>query len=226
LKPFTGSKERIRRLKKHRIASEERRKLGLEIHDSIIQSLFAAGLKIEYCLINNSGDQTTSILEEIKTDLNQSIAKTREFISKSTLELIEIEDLISNLQQLINQYNTTQPIQIKFIYETSDLHFGRFSSEVSTQIFYVVQEAISNVVKHSNATDATVKLESKPNYLAIKVIDNGIGITLPNIQDSQHHFGITSMQERTERINGLFQIKTSMSNFTPHPCMKIHHSFP
>ena len=53
------------------------------------------------------------ILEEIKTDLNQSIAKTREFISKSTLELIELEDLISSLQQLINQYNKSQPIQIQ-----------------------------------------------------------------------------------------------------------------
>jgi signal transduction histidine kinase len=200
-------KEKLNRLEKHRIASEERRKLGLEIHDSIIQSLYAAGLKLEYCLINKDQDKTESLLVEIKSDLNQTIAKTREFISKSTLELIELEDLISSLQQLINQYNKNQPIHIHFIFETSHLHFGGFSSETSTQIYYVVQEAICNVVKHSKATDAIVRLESKANYLSIEVIDNGIGITNDHDRGSQHHLGISSMTERTERVRGSLQIK-------------------
>ena len=59
-------KEKLNRLKKHRIASEVRRKLGLEIHDSIIQGLYAAGLKVEYVMLNKNSEKTKEILEEVK----------------------------------------------------------------------------------------------------------------------------------------------------------------
>ena len=77
-------KEKLNRLKNHRIASEVRRKLGLEIHDNIIQGLYAAGLEVEYVMLNKIGEKTKEILEEVKIDLNDTIGKTREFISHSS----------------------------------------------------------------------------------------------------------------------------------------------
>ncbi|MBU5311320.1 hypothetical protein KQI38_04720 [Tissierella carlieri] len=198
-------KEKINRLEERRIASEERRKLGLEIHDSIIQSLYAAGLKVEYLIKNKSEDNIEPMLKEIKIDLNNTIDKTREFLSSSTLEIIEMEDLNYNLQQLVRKFNENQDIPIEFKSNTSQTNYGHLSPEKSTQIYYIVQEAISNVIKHSKATYAEVLLESKYDFLYIKVIDNGLGISMKGM-NFEKHFGISSMEERAKRIGGILNI--------------------
>lgn len=198
-------REKLYRLEKRRIASEERRKLGLEIHDSIIQSLYAAGLKVEYLIKNKSEDNVEPMLKEIKIDLNNTIEKTREFLSSSTLEIVEMEDLNYSLQQLVDKFSENQDIPIVFISNTSPTNYGYLSPEKSTQIYYIVQEAISNVIKHSKATSAEVLLESKYDYLYIRIIDNGLGISM-NGMDIEKHFGISSMEERTKRIGGMLNI--------------------
>ena len=71
------------------------------------KGLYAAGLKVEYVMLNKNAEKTKEILEEVKLDLNQTIEKTREFISH-LIKMIEIEDLIDHLQQLIHQYNESQ----------------------------------------------------------------------------------------------------------------------
>lgn len=197
--------ERLRRLEKHRIASEERRKLGMEIHDSVIQGLYAAGLKVEYLSMNKNGDKTRDILEEVKRDLNDTIDKTREFISSNALDFIELEDLSICLKQLIQKYNVSQDIKISLKNEISPLNLGQLSPEKSTQIYYIVQEAICNITKHSKASCANVMLKAKGGFLYIDIVDDGIGISIENL-NSDKHFGISSMKERTERVDGFFNI--------------------
>ena len=120
--------------------------------------------------------------------------------------MIEIEDLIGNLQQMIQQYNENQGIKISLKCETSSLHFGQIYAETSTQIYYMIQEAVCNVVKHSKASNAEVWIETKQDYLYITIIDNGIGITDMKNVDVQTHLGISSMKERSESVGALFHI--------------------
>ncbi|MGE4272995.1 MAG: sensor histidine kinase [Desulfitobacterium sp.] len=198
--------EKLRKLEEHRIASEERRKLGLEIHDSIIQGLYASGLKVEYLILNKDENKTKSILEEVKRDLNHTIEKTREFITSSALDNVELEDLISSLSDLVDRFNKSQTIQIQLHSEISPTQGGYLSQEKSTQIYYIVQEAISNITKHSQAETASVLLKSDYDRLQVIIEDNGVGIVLKTI-DVKKHFGISSMRERTQRIGGKFHIE-------------------
>lgn len=198
--------EKLKKLEKHSISCAERRKLGLEIHDSIIQGLYAAGLKIEYLSMNKGKAENRNILEEVKNDLNNTINKTREFLSSTALEKIELEDLNHNLEQLVQKFNENQNIKISLRCEMSPLNTGYLSPEKSTQIFYIIQEAISNVIKHSEASYANVILEGRNDLLDIKVIDNGIGISMEKL-NPRRQFGICSMKERAERVGGLFQIE-------------------
>lgn len=200
-------KEKLDKLQKHRIASEERRKLGLEVHDGIIQALYAAGLKVEYLMRNKEEDKSELILKEIKVDLNNTIDKTREFLSSSTLKIVEMEDLNYSLQELINKFNENQYIQIDFKSSTSIVDYGHLSPEKSTQIYYIIQEAISNITKHSKATYGEVFLEAKYDYLYIRIIDNGVGFSINNI-NSERQFGISSMKERAKRVGGVLNIDT------------------
>lgn len=199
-------REKIRRLEKQRIAQEERRKLGLEIHDSIIQGLYGAGLKVEYLMKIKSEEKSDNVLQEIKSDLNETIMKTREFVAASTLDIIELEDLNDNIEELVENFNRKQSIKIEYKCEMSSMLVGQLSPEKSTQVYYIIQEAICNVIKHSKATCAQVKLETTHDYLHIKVKDNGIGICFHNI-DSEKRFGIKSMKERAEKVQGAFHIE-------------------
>lgn len=199
-------REKLNRLQKQRVSYEERRKLGLEIHDSIIQSLYAAGLKVEFLIKSNLEEKTIKILQEIKMDLNNTIDNTREFISSTSLDVIELEDLKDSIQQLIKKTSESKSIKINLKYEISSLNLGQLSPEKSTQIYYIIQEAITNIIKHSEATYAEVFIEGRYNFLYIKVIDNGIGISADklNLKDK---FGLSSMKERTDRVGGLLNIE-------------------
>lgn len=198
--------EKISQLEKNKIASKERRKLGLEIHDSIIQELYAAGLKIEYLTMNKDEDRKRDILAEIKNDLNNAIKKTREFISTTALGRIKLEDFNDNLTQLVHMFNENQSIKISLKCNISPYTTGYLSPDKSTQIYYIIQEAISNVIKHSEADEASVLLEGRHDFLYITIIDNGKGISQESI-NSDMQFGISSMQDRAERAGGVFIIR-------------------
>ena len=197
--------EKLKQLEELRIASKERRKLGLEIHDSIIQGLYAAGLKIDYLLMNKDVDKKIDILDQIKSDLNNTIQKTRQFISTTSMDKIKLEDLKYNLEQLVKMFNENQSIRINLNCEIYPYIRGHLSPDTSTQIYYIIQEAISNAIKHSEAEYVNVLLEGRCDFLYITVTDNGKGISLEE-SNPQKQFGVSSMKERTGRIGGAFAI--------------------
>ncbi|MEL1134086.1 ATP-binding protein [Desulfitobacterium sp. THU1] len=200
-------KEKLKQLQQQKIIDEERSKLGLEIHDGIIQNIYAASLKLQYVLDNTTQEtKTTELLQEIKLDLGDTIKKTREFISKTTLETIPLEDLKDQIERLVKVFNENQTIEF-ILKARADLSTSRrLSTRKSSQVYYIVQEAINNVVKHSRAKHSEVLLDFKLEYLHIKVIDNGIGISLSDL-NSKDKYGIQSMKERAQQIDGLFSIK-------------------
>ncbi len=199
-------KEKLQQLQKQKTAHEERRKLGLEIHDSIIQGLYSAGLKVEYIIKNKTGQKSELLLKEVKVDLKNTVGKTREFLASTALVTVEFEDLIDSLQQLVNKFSKSQEIKINFKSEIPSFTFRQLSPEKSTQIYYIIQEAISNVMKHSKATEAELLLYSNYDFLFVKVRDNGIGIYTDKLGGSGQ-LGIASMQDRAERAGGSFKLK-------------------
>lgn len=198
--------QRLRQLEQDKIAAGERKKLGLEIHDGIIQRLYAAGLKLEYLLVDSKASALPMKLAEIKEDLNGSIAKVREFMSASTEDLVELPQLKDNLQALINLHQEAQRITLDFHPGKGGLYKHQLSPEKSTQIYYIIQEAITNIAKHSGANRAKIHLEEAPDGMTITVTDNGIGLQAAD-RNKAKHFGLQSMQLRTEGMGGTFAIK-------------------
>ncbi len=200
-------KEKLRRLQQQKITDEERRKLGLEIHDGIIQNIFAASLKLQYILGNSQLDaQTKELLGEIKTDLGDTIKKTREFISKTTLETVQLEDLKEQIEQLIKTLNENQGVKFTITVRGNITTSRQISTRKSSQVYLITKEAITNVVKHSKAKDSEVIMDFQLDYLKIKVMDNGIGISIADT-NNKDKFGLQSMKERAQQIDALFNIK-------------------
>jgi len=208
--------EAMKRLEQQRIANEERRKLGLELHDSIIQDLYATGLKLDYLSKNCKSNQLDNpeqtecqrLMREIKQDLNSNIEKIREFISATALNKIEMDELHSSLDRLIKQCNQNPGIKIDLLFKNSP-YTGYLSPETSTQVYYIVQEAVCNILKHSEADKAEVFVEGQHDNLYITVTDNGKGISIDSL-NKERHFGLLSMQERTDRIGGQLSIQQNL----------------
>ncbi|WNF36699.1 ATP-binding protein [Bacillaceae bacterium IKA-2] len=208
-------KARMKKLEQQKIASEERKNLGMEVHDSIIQNMYAATLKIKYLHKKTTGDaysaQIAETYQEVIVDLGDAIKKTREFISDSTIEQIQLKELKNRIMLLVESFDSNYGESIVVSLDDHDsLLDNELSTKESTNIFYIVQEAVSNSVKHSRGTFIKIEMESKSNALHIKIIDNGAGFSLDNV-NPLIHFGFKAMSERAEQIGGTLNIRNRKS---------------
>lgn len=197
---------RMQQLEQSRIAAEERRKMGLEIHDGIIQDLYAMGLKLEYLSTGQGSAAGRDILDEVKGNLSASIDKIRDCITSNACDEIQLDSLKDKLERLVQKYNGSQGIKIKLEYRISPYLVDNISPEKAAQIYYIVQEAVTNVTKHSQADHAEILLEGRHDNIYVTIRDNGRGFSQHDIP-LEGHFGIRSMQERTRRVNGLLHIE-------------------
>lgn len=204
------------KLEQDRIALLERSRLGQEIHDSIIQMMYGTGLKVEYLLMNKDKTGIQQGLDEIKEDLNLTIDKTRNLMSSSALDSVNIMELKDSIDKMIKKYNYDDTLMIKLRFEVTTRFRKNISPEKSTEIYYIMQEAVSNIVKHAQATTAEILVEDQGGVLSISIIDDGIGVKETDLL-KENHFGILSMQERTKRIRGIFGI----SRMKKGTCVKI-----
>ncbi|OEF98167.1 sensor histidine kinase [Desulfuribacillus alkaliarsenatis] len=205
-------KEKLKKLEQQRIANEERKKLGLEVHDSIIQNMYAATLKIQFLLSNKASSkmedqEKAEILHEVKADLGDAIKKTREFISQTTFEQVELRELKSKVRTLVETYNNNSGVAIAVALEDADsLAEGNLSTKSSTNIYYIIQEAINNAAKHSKGSIIRVAMKVYSDKLEFKIIDDGVGLQLDHINPVMH-LGMKSMYKRAEDIGAKLTIQ-------------------
>ncbi len=196
--------ERFRQLEERRIAAEERSRLRLEIHDSIIQSLYAAGLRLELAMRDGDDDRRSVRLSELRGDLNSTIQRTRELMTSTALDVVAADELDHKISGLIASCQTDLGLAIDYRFEISPLLSGDLSPQRSTQIFYIIQEALTNIVKHSGARTAKVELKAERDLIDIQVQDDGIG--LQSLRPKEGHCGIEAMRKRTLDLGGTFRI--------------------
>lgn len=198
--------QKLNQLEKHKIASEERTKLGMGIHDSIIEELHEVGSKIESLYEDKDEDQKKIILKEIKNDLNKTISKTRDFISTNALDKIDLENLKDNLEQLTQNLNKSLKTKIDLECRISPYMAGYLSPEKSTLIYYIVQEAINNIIECCKADYVNVLLEGRYDFLYIIVEGNGKKACLKNLE-SEQKAGINSIKEKARRAGGWIELE-------------------
>jgi two-component system, NarL family, sensor histidine kinase YdfH len=192
-------------LKERNIVSQERRKLGRELHDVIIQNLFASGLQIEGLLVDEEDEEKKKVLSDIKTGLNNGIFLIREFIAKVPKPKLDFYEFKFKLDELADRLKGRTSMKIKIKYGLPEVNLGTLSSDTLTQVYYIIQEAITNAIKHSQGDKVSVSLESTMKFLTVTIEDNGKGFTLSDLDDSKG-YGIRSMKERTAICRGKLYI--------------------
>ncbi|MEQ9231719.1 MAG: sensor histidine kinase, partial [Cyclobacteriaceae bacterium] len=197
-------------LEKRRITSliegqeHERSRLAREIHDGIGQMLNL--IKIKTQSIENG-----AINQELLPLLNQTLEEVRnisEDLHPSRLSDFSIE---KNIEKLIEQFNANPEINFSFsCNDVPELDLTR-----KTHIFRIVQECISNVVKHSKAHECAVQLYGMDKSVQLTIEDDGVGYSTENpVGAAGAHHGIQNIQYRVNSMDGIFTVDSSEQNGT------------
>ena len=198
-------------LEREAAVGEERALLARELHDSIAQSL--AFLKIQAQLLRNAvnrqqTDKVQSTLDELDAGLKESINDVRELLVHFRTRT-NTGDIDSALQETLQkfQHQTGLPTRLHVDGEGLPL-----PADVQVQVLHVVQEALSNVRKHADASHVSLDVHKGEQWRFV-VRDNGTGFDVAQ-QHGETHVGTKIMRERAERIGASVQIESQAGQGT------------
>lgn len=192
------------------IAMSERRTISHYLHDNLSQNLVFLKLKVRQ-LINESFLLPSDILNNDLQRMEDAIANSYEIV-RGKIES-NFPETTLNLSNLFLQH--ARKVSARSNLNISVHKTGNplpITHPVQQAIFYVFQEVLSNVEKHAIASKVDVKIDWN-NDLYVTISDDGIGFD-PQIVDINHHFGLSIMQERIEKVNGWIKFNSQKDSGT------------
>ena len=202
LKELKKSREEIGELAQHlqEIREEERQSIAAEIHDDLGQALTALKLDTSILLnkMSNKDQPIIAKLESMKNLADQSIKTVQKISSDLRPGILDDLGLTAALEWEVDKFEERTGIKctLRMIPENIS-----FDEKVNITIFRLVQEASTNVARHSKATELEIMVRIELNKLNLEIKDNGIGITTEQANNSKS-FGLFGMRERVKSLGG------------------------
>lgn len=178
---------------------EERQRIARDLHDTLGQKLSLIGLKSDLAgrLIALDTETAKSEIADIHHTARTALKEVREMVSD--MKSIKLKDEMIHVRQML------KAAQIAFKIEGNP-DISHIPLLVENVLSLCIKEAVTNVVKHSQATTCHILIKESPSELEIQIQDNGIGLPVKNAH--QGH-GLSGMRERLEFINGSLEITAS-----------------
>jgi signal transduction histidine kinase len=186
---------------------EERERIGRDLHDGIIQSIYAVGLSLEDVpeLMHDEPEEAALRVERAIDSLDQSIRDIRNFIFGLRPELLDQAGLIGGLTALADEFRVNSMIDIDV--ETGDIEGLDLTPDQTNHLLSIAREALSNVARHSRATRGRVRVESGDETIRLIVSDNGVGFD-PDRQRGPGHQGLANMRDRVAAMGGRMDLQS------------------
>ena len=192
-------------VKEETIIEKERKRIARDLHDTVSQELFAA-----HMILSGVSQQALKLdREKMQTQL-QSVAAILETAQKDLrvlllhLRPVELEDksLVEGIQILLKELEDKSDLKVSLKQNVSKL-----PKKIEEHIFRILQELISNTLRHAQASCLDVYLYQTDVELQLKVVDNGIGFQLGSLDDLS--YGLRNIKERVEDMAGTVQLLTA-----------------
>jgi signal transduction histidine kinase len=203
----------------HRITEaqeEERRRIARDLHDETIQTLVVIARRLEVLatLPDRLPEAATPHLDSLEELISNTLQSTRRFIHDLRPPILDDLGLLATLEGLISNLKETDGLEID-LRVTGTVR--RLTSEEELVLFRIVQEALSNIRRHSAASWVAMHLEFRPDRIRISIEDNGRGFNAPErIGDlvSSGKLGIIGMYERARTLGGMLKIRSEAGEGT------------
>jgi PAS domain S-box-containing protein len=181
------------------IASEERRRIGTDLHDGVGQELTGLMMIVDSLSValKRASRPEVKIAEKLKAGLKRALAQVRTLSRSMNPVNIDAEGLMSALSEMSTQIEELTGIQCSFRYDQPVL---LWDNETATQLFRIAQEATTNSIRHGQADEITISLEQFENQVVLRIRDNGCGID-PNDPPTSG-MGLRTMAYRAHVIQG------------------------
>jgi signal transduction histidine kinase len=197
------------------VQEDERRSLARELHDQVGQSLIALNLNLTIIHAELSKGYTeqlgTRMADSIQL-VTQVITLVRDVMSNLRPSNLDDYGLESALQTYIGEFEARYGIPVRFDRRTPPI--PRLENNIEITLMRISQEALTNIARHANATQAVLSLRLSEKHIHLTVEDNGIGIPLPDGTKRHRSHGLKIMQERAEALEGTLHIVSNPGNGT------------
>lgn len=195
------------------IKNEERRRIAIDIHDDLGQSLMA--LKIDVSLLHSRTGQTHPRLNHqvlrVLDTIDSAIKSVRSIINDLHPSALDL-GLCAAVEWLLKQFERRNNLKCKLIV-VDDSGNASLDTGQTAAIFRIIQESLVNVVRHAKASEVTVSLNLKVDLLTIIIADNGIGMQ-PGDRGKAASFGLKGIKERINAFGGELIIDSEMGDGT------------
>jgi PAS domain S-box-containing protein len=204
--------EKVRRQKEaFRYTLQERERLARDLHDGVVQDIAYANMKIKLLIedLHNERNPDIEDIQKISSILEGSFLELRGAIHDLTFN-VEV-DLSTFIEQYLLDYENRTDIRTTL---SKDESLHAIEPFMTSQIAKIVQEALTNIRKHANATDVHIQIRSQQqNILVLTIEDNGKGFAADKDQTTDH-YGMKTMRERCVLIGGEFSVHSSIGRGT------------
>ncbi len=186
---------------------EERTRIGMDLHDGVIQSIYAVGLTLESVRLALPEDDADAhqLLGYAVDGLNDAIRDIRNFI----LDLRPHRftgDLAEGLGRLVREFRANTMIEVDF--ESLTAATAELSPASARAIFLTAQSALANVARHARAGRVAIALERQDNEVTLRIQDDGQGFDPGRQRETVGH-GLSNMRARAEELEGRFQVQSA-----------------
>ncbi len=198
------------------VQEQERRNIACELHDEMGQMLTAIKLLLEMkkSKLGRAADNSDQEIGDLVSDL---LNRIRNLSLQLRPPMLDDLGILPTLVWLFNRYSHQTQIKVNF------KHVGlerRFSSQVETVIYRVIQESLTNVARYAMVDNVDVYIWGDESILRLQVDDNGVGFDLDKVSGQLSSNGLSGMQERVTLLGGQFLID-SKPNFGTHLMAEI-----
>jgi signal transduction histidine kinase len=188
---------------------EERERIGMDLHDGIIQSIYGVGLTLENArlLLKENPLDTEDRLQKAIDDLNRTIRDIRSYILDLRPREYKGESLVEGVQRLIAEFRQNAKVEVVLAGVKSD-HLADLPQAHAMVLFHICQEALANVAKHAKARKVTIELWGTADRVLLEVQDDGRGFELNTTSKTLGH-GLANMQTRVANVGGELDISSA-----------------
>ena len=204
---------------------EERMQTARQLEDSVGQLLANSIFELASCqqLLTNDKEAVYDGLDALQAELEQGLTNFRQLITE-----MEPTTILSNfglgggIRRYLEQYEAKTGLQTQL---RINANFGRLPAVIEIAIFRIIQEALSNVQRHANATQVEVAIDEREAMLQFSVIDNGDGIAFESIGKPRRKLGLARISDYAELLNGKLRILSEPGHGTqvtlsiPYPAL-------
>lgn len=186
---------------------EERERIGMDLHDGIIQSIYGIGLSLEnalHSLTEEASDARQDIQEAIE-GLNQTIRDLRSYILDLRPRKLGEKGLFSGIQRLVSEFRTHTLVEVQV--SGNDFELQGVPETHSLVLFHICQEALANTAKHARAKTVQISLWTTGDRALMEIRDDGKGFDLDTLQINIGH-GLANMQTRVQAVGGDVEVSS------------------